>query len=180
MLYFEQWKDYSSPASSNGVARRPSLFHAEDAKTMEAEVQKAEPDGLTVLAGRVQNRDNQIDERISNIVIYLGIVPNMDGFRFAVEGARLAYRNPRYMKNVTKELYPTIGMQCGSTATRVERSLRSAIEQSWKYGKMERLNVLYQMNVIEKNEKPTNSAFLSFIAEKVKSEFGSYSVEIEK
>ncbi len=56
-----------------------------------------------------------------------------------------------------------------TTAARVERAIRHAIEIAWTRGNIELLNGLFGYTVSsEKGGKPTNSAFIARIADKIR------------
>ena len=54
-----------------------------------------------------------------------------------------------------------------STPSKVERSIRHAIEVAWYRGKIENLNQFLGMKIYGKEDKPTNSELIALIADKL-------------
>ena len=69
---------------------------------------------------------------------------------------------------VTKELYPSIAKKYKTTASRVERAIRHAIEVAWGRGQIEAINKLFGYTVHNDKGKPTNSEFIAIIADKLR------------
>ena len=74
------------------------------------------------------------------------------------------------MNSITKQLYPTIAQMYGTTASRVERAIRHAIEVAWNRGKIETINELFGYTISAGKGKPTNSEFVARIADKIRLE----------
>jgi two-component system response regulator (stage 0 sporulation protein A) len=55
-----------------------------------------------------------------------------------------------------------------TTAARVERAIRHAIEIAWTRGNIELLNGVFGYTVSSEKGKPTNSAFIARIADKIR------------
>ena len=72
---------------------------------------------------------------------------------------------------VTKVLYPEVAKRFGTTASRVERAIRHAIEVAWSRGKMDTLNELFGYTVNGGKGKPTNSEFVALIADKIRLDY---------
>mgnify|MGYP000756045795 FL=1 len=70
--------------------------------------------------------------------------------------------------SITKILYPTIAKKYQTTASRVERAIRHAIEVAWSRGKMETLDALFGYTINTGKGKPTNSEFIALIADKIR------------
>ena len=118
---------------------------------------------------------NSVEERISNIFISIGIPPHIKGYAYLREGIKMAVNDPQVINNVTKVLYPVIGEKFQTSASKVERAIRHAIEVAWSRGRMETLDALfgYTINTIFGarvyigSEKPTNSEFIALVADKL-------------
>lgn len=68
---------------------------------------------------------------------------------------------------VTKVLYPTVAKRFNTTASRVERAIRHAIEIAWDRGDIETLNSFFRYTVNVEKGKPTNSEFIALITDKI-------------
>lgn len=97
-----------------------------------------------------------------------GCDPSILGFNYIVDATILAVEQPDALKSFTKTLYPTVANQNRSTSSRVERAIRHAIEKIYLYGDMERVTELLGNIATTNYGKPTNSAFISTFALKMK------------
>lgn len=72
---------------------------------------------------------------------------------------------------ITKTMYPTIATMHKTTAFRVERAMRHAIDVSYNKGKIPCLNQIFSLDIFSPYDKPTNAEFIALIADKLKQEF---------
>ena len=112
-------------------------------------------------------KNNQIEEKITNIFITVGIPAHIKGYQFLREAIKLAIANPEIINSITKKLYPTIAQKYDTSASKVERAIRHAIEVAWNRGKIENINNLFGIKVYSSNEKPTNGEFIALVADKM-------------
>lgn len=112
-------------------------------------------------------KNNQIEEKITNIFITVGIPAHIKGYQFLREAIKLAIANPEIINSITKRLYPTIAEKYDTSASKVERAIRHAIEVAWNRGKIENINNLFGIKVYSSNEKPTNGEFIALVADKM-------------
>lgn len=110
---------------------------------------------------------NALDEKISRIFIGMGIPPHIKGYSYLREGVKLAVGDPDLINSVTKKLYPMIGDIYGTTASKVERAIRHAIEVAWNKGRIDAFNSLFGVRAYTESEKPTNSEFIALIADRM-------------
>ena len=64
-------------------------------------------------------------------------------------------------------LYPAVARKFGTTASRVERAIRHAIEVAWDRGDLETLQKYFGYTVSNVKGKPTNSEFIAMIADRI-------------
>ena len=114
-----------------------------------------------------RRRAGSLEERISNIFISIGIPPHIKGYKYLREGIKMAVEDPTIINNVTKGLYPIIGERYGTSASKVERAIRHAIEVAWNRGRIEAINAIFGARVYIGTEKPTNSEFIALVADKL-------------
>ena len=117
-------------------------------------------------------RPNEVDEKISPILIKVGIVPNVKGYRYLRDAVLIAMDNMDVMNGITKKLYPMVAENFDTSSSRVERAIRHAIEIAANSGKMENINALFGMKIYAKNERPTNSEFIALLADRLIMDFG--------
>lgn len=116
---------------------------------------------------RDKRKTGSIDEKISNIFITIGIPPHIKGFSYLREGIKLAVEDPPIINKVTKELYPKIGEKFSTSASKVERAIRHAIEVAWNRGRTDAIASIFGAKVYIGNERPTNSEFIALVADKL-------------
>lgn len=114
-----------------------------------------------------QEVDRQLDERISNIFISIGIPAHIKGYQFLREAVKLAVEEPDIIGSITKKLYPTIAERFETSSSKVERGMRHAIEVAWNRGKIENINNIFGLKIYNRNEKPTNGELIALIADKM-------------
>ena len=69
---------------------------------------------------------------------------------------------------MTKILYPEVAKRFNSTASRVERAIRHAIEVAWNRGDIDVLSSYFGYTVNAQKGKPTNSEFIAMLADKIR------------
>lgn len=111
--------------------------------------------------------EKQLDEKISNIFISIGIPAHIKGYQFLREAVKLAVEEPEIIGSITKRLYPTIAEKFETSSSKVERGMRHAIEVAWNRGKIENINSLFGLKIYSSNEKPTNGELIALIADKM-------------
>lgn len=113
------------------------------------------------------SKTKQLEEKISNIFITVGIPAHIKGYQFLREAIKLAIDRPDIINSITKELYPSIADHFSTSASKVERAIRHAIEVAWSRGKIENINSVFGVKVYSNNEKPTNGEFIALVADKM-------------
>ena len=120
---------------------------------------------------RVENKrmlkNRALEEKISNIFITVGIPAHIKGYQFLREAIKMAIEEPDIINSITKQLYPSIATRFSTSASKVERAIRHAIEVAWNRGKIENINSLFGIKVYDRNEKPTNGEFIALVADKM-------------
>ena len=115
----------------------------------------------------IRPKHKQLDERITNIFITVGIPAHIKGYQFLREAIKMAIDTPEIINSITKKLYPSIADKFDTSASKVERAIRHAIEVAWNRGKIENINNLFGIRVYGNNEKPTNGEFIALVADKM-------------
>lgn len=108
-----------------------------------------------------------VDEKISEIFISIGIPPHIKGYAYLREGIKMTIEQPYIINSVTKELYPAIAKKFSTTASKVERAVRHAIEVAWNRGRIDAINAIFGARIYLGTEKPTNSEFIALVADKL-------------
>lgn len=108
-----------------------------------------------------------IDEKLSNIFIRVGIPPHIKGYQYLRVAVKLAVNDPDMVNKMTKKLYPTVAEYFNSSPSKVERAIRHAIEVAWSKGKIENINTIFGIKIYGKEDKPTNGELIALVADKV-------------
>jgi len=116
-------------------------------------------------------KTNNIDRRLVDILLSVGISANLQGYNFLKESIKLAIKEPKSINSITKIMYPTIADKFNTTSCRVERAIRHALEVSFNKGKITMLNDIFGLKIFNTQEKPTNSEFVALIADRLSIEF---------
>ena len=132
----------------------------------EIATEKTEISNLTDFITKKQCQQGQDPiKRISNLLKSLGMSTRIKGYRYVRYAIFLTYNDFKYVENVTKGLYPTVAKEFNTTSSSVERTIRHAIESTWRRPDIERLTKELNWNCRSKKGKPTNSEFISFMAD---------------
>ncbi len=108
-----------------------------------------------------------LDERIAGLFLTIGIPAHIKGYQFLREAVKMVMDQSDMINRITKELYPGIGRRFNTTASKVERAIRHAIEVAWSRGRIEVLNQAFGNNVCSLDDKPTNGEFIALVADKL-------------
>lgn len=134
----------------------------------ELEVKETErPTKLTIVNTTSINSIN-IEQQITDIMHQIGIPAHLKGYMFIREAISLVIKDMDILSSVTKELYPAIAEKYNSTPSRVERSIRHAIEVAWSRGQVEAINKLFGYTLRMDKDKPTNSEVIALLADRIR------------
>ena len=113
------------------------------------------------------NRTPTIEEKLAGLFLTIGIPAHIKGYQYLREAVKMVIENPDVINRITKELYPGIGRRFATTASKVERAIRHAIEVAWSRGRIDTLNRAFGCKVATREDKPTNGEFIAMIADKL-------------
>lgn len=124
----------------------------------------------TVVANEKVYNDlsDELKISISKILHNLGVPSHIKGYQYIRESIYLLYQSPNLDKGITKEIYPEIAERYDTTASRVERAIRHAIEISWARGDYELMEDIFGNSIDFDRSKPTNAEFIATITDKLK------------
>ncbi len=115
-------------------------------------------------------REQSLDERLGSLFLTIGIPAHIKGYQYLRCGVRLAVENPGIINRITRELYPGIAARFDTTASKVERAIRHAIDVAWSRGRVDTLNRAFGCRVCTPEDKPTNGEFIAMLADKLSME----------
>ncbi len=112
--------------------------------------------------------DTQLEMMITDIIHQIGVPAHIKGYHYLREAIILSIKNSDIINSVTKLLYPTVAKKHSTTASRVERAIRHAIEVAWDRGDIDVLNSYFGYTIQNERGKPTNSEFIAMISDKLR------------
>ncbi len=122
--------------------------------------------------GLESERDNgpDLERQVTAIIHEVGVPAHIKGYQYLREAIMIAVEDMDVINAVTKVLYPEVAKTFGTTASRVERAIRHAIEVAWDRGDLETLQKYFGYTVSNAKGKPTNSEFIAMIADRLQLE----------
>ena len=121
-----------------------------------------------VKAVELNDKERELHVAISKILHQLGIPSHIKGYSYIRESVFLFYKNSDSYGGITKEIYPEVALKFSTTASRVERAIRHAIEVSWSRGDYDLMEEIFGNSVAFDKAKPTNSEFIATIADRLR------------
>lgn len=115
-------------------------------------------------------REKELEIEITNLIHEVGVPAHVKGYKYLRDSITMAVNDPDIMSAVTKELYPLVATKNNTTASRVERAIRHAIEIAWTRGRIETIDSLFGYTIKTDKGKPTNSEFIAIISDKLRLE----------
>ncbi|QHE52903.1 sporulation transcription factor Spo0A [Pontibacillus sp. HMF3514] len=117
-----------------------------------------------------EEKKPNLDASITNIIHEIGVPAHIKGYMYLREAISMVYNDIELLGSITKVLYPDIAKKYNTTASRVERAIRHAIEVAWSRGNIESISSLFGYTVSMTKAKPTNSEFIAMVADKLRLE----------
>ena len=108
-----------------------------------------------------------LEEMVTSIIHEVGVPAHIKGYQYLREAILIAVADMDVINAVTKVLYPEVAKRFNTTASRVERAIRHAIEVAWDRGDLETLQKYFGYTVSNTKGKPTNSEFIAMIADRL-------------
>ncbi|WP_053219264.1 sporulation transcription factor Spo0A [Virgibacillus senegalensis] len=120
--------------------------------------------------GKRDDRKKDLETSITHIIHEIGVPAHIKGYMYLREAITMVYKDIELLGSITKVLYPDIAKKYNTTASRVERAIRHAIEVAWSRGNMESISSLFGYTVSISKAKPTNSEFIAMVADRLRLE----------
>ncbi|MBO9129722.1 sporulation transcription factor Spo0A [Bacillus sp. 165] len=118
----------------------------------------------------LEGKPKNLDASITSIIHEIGVPAHIKGYMYLREAISMVYNDIELLGSITKVLYPDIAKKYNTTASRVERAIRHAIEVAWSRGNIESISSLFGYTVSMSKAKPTNSEFIAMVADKLRLE----------
>lgn len=123
---------------------------------------------LSITKMNSANNEEDLDREITDILHEIGIPAHIRGYQYIRESILLVYEDLEILNGITKILYPTVAAKYKTTASRVERAIRHAIEVAWVRGNIDTITDIFSYTISYNKAKPTNSEFIAMIADKLR------------
>ena len=115
-------------------------------------------------------RQRSVDEEITSVFLTIGIPAHIKGYQYLREAVKMVMEDKELIGSITKELYPGIAERFNTSASKVERAIRHAIDVAWTKGRIENINRIFGYNIYTLHDKPTNGEFIALLADKLSME----------
>ncbi|WP_409301576.1 sporulation transcription factor Spo0A [Peribacillus sp. SCS-155] len=121
-------------------------------------------------SSQTESKPKNLSASITSIIHEIGVPAHIKGYLYLREAISMVYNDIELLGSITKVLYPDIAKKYNTTASRVERAIRHAIEVAWSRGNIESISSLFGYTVSMSKAKPTNSEFIAMVADKLRLE----------
>lgn len=118
----------------------------------------------------IQRKEMDLEANITNIIHEIGVPAHIKGYQYLREAITMVYHDIELLGSITKVLYPNIAKVFNTTASRVERAIRHAIEVAWSRGNIDVISAQFGYTISMSKAKPTNSEFIAMVAERLRLE----------
>ncbi|WP_066193054.1 MULTISPECIES: sporulation transcription factor Spo0A [Gracilibacillus] len=124
----------------------------------------------TASSSQSSKKKFDLEANITHIIHEIGVPAHIKGYMYLREAITMVYNDIELLGSITKVLYPDIASKYKTTASRVERAIRHAIEVAWSRGNMDSISSLFGYTVSVSKAKPTNSEFIAMVADRLRLE----------
>lgn len=117
---------------------------------------------------KILDPEVDLEMRVTSIIHEIGVPAHIKGYQYLRDAIIMTVNDMDTINAITKVLYPNVAKKYKTTSSRVERAIRHAIEVAWDRGDVEVLNNFFGYTVSNVKGKPTNSEFISMIADRIR------------
>lgn len=121
-----------------------------------------------IYQGNQAKAPKNMDVEVTRIIHQMGVPAHIKGYQYLRDAILFVIDDVNLLGAVTKELYPMIAQKYMTTASRVERAIRHAIELAWDRGNVEMMTKFFGYTINIERGKPTNSEFIAMVADKLR------------
>ena len=120
-----------------------------------------------------EKNEADLELRVTKMIHEVGVPAHIKGYQYLRDAIMMTVDDMNVINAITKVLYPTVARHYSTTSSRVERAIRHAIEVAWDRGDVEVLQKVFGYTVSQTKGKPTNSEFISMLADRLRLELKS-------
>ncbi len=121
-------------------------------------------------------KPEDLESKVTNIIHEIGVPAHIKGYQYLREAIIMSVNDIEMLNSITKKYFIRQSQKkYQTTASRVERAIRHAIEVAWSRGKMDTIDELFGYTINNGKGKPTNSEFIALIAaDRIRLEYKAY------
>ncbi len=109
-----------------------------------------------------------LETEVTTIIHELGVPAHIKGYQYLRDAIVMSVLDVEMLSSITKILYPAVAKKHKTTASRVERAIRHAIEVAWNRGKLDTIDEMFGYTISTYKGKPTNSEFIALITDRIR------------
>ena len=117
---------------------------------------------------KIYSDTEDFETQVTSVIHRIGVAAHIKGYQYLRTAIIMTISDSDMINAVTKVLYPAVAKKYQTTASRVERAIRHAIEVAWDRGDLEILNSYFGYTIQNQRGKPTNSEFIAMIADNIR------------
>ncbi len=104
---------------------------------------------------------------VTNILKGFGFSAKLNGFLYIRTAILLAVQNPELLHLMTKTLYPQVARIHHTTASRVDRSIRHALDRCWICADTDMIEAFFGNALRVDRKRPSGGEFIAVIADSI-------------
>lgn len=112
--------------------------------------------------------EDTVEHGVANMLLEIGVPVHLSGYRFLLRSTLLALEHPDYLRSITHTLYPAVASYFSTTASRVERAIRHAINMTWERGGAAAFEAVLNRRSFSPNDRPTNCELIALLSEQAR------------
>lgn len=125
----------------------------------------AKDNSLVMSKPQPDTPDETLEARTISLIHEIGIPSHIMGYQYLKDAVLITMQDRDTINSITKILYPEIASRNNTTASRVERAIRHAIEIAFTRGNADFITSLFGYSINPNTGKPTNSEFIAVISD---------------
>ena len=110
----------------------------------------------------------EVEAEVTTALRDISVPPHLTGYQFLKRGIVVTVMSEKGFIPATKELYPFIAEEYNTTAGKIERAIRGAIQKAWTRKEQTNASQYFAYAGKYKSIKPTNSEFIATVASKIR------------
>lgn len=134
-------------------------------ETLLTRVRQLGDEDSPLLAHEKRSRRDAVFHDVAARLHRLGVPPHFKGYRYLIDAIGFVVHDLSLLHNVTTELYPSVARRHGTTAQRVERAIRNAVEVTLERGDLGEIERIFGYVIDPGDGKLSNSSFIAQVAD---------------